>query len=55
MRQVVASIVCLPGDNAELVGDGENLLNDERELHCALLVQAVVGDDLDKLCYRLAV
>lgn len=48
-------IVQSPWDNAELVGDGEDLLHDEWELYCTLLVHAVVGDDFHKLRYRLAV
>ena len=44
-----------PGDDAELVGDGEDLLNNQGQLCCTLLVQAVVGDDSDELCDGLAV
>lgn len=39
----------LPGDDAELVSDGENLLNYEGEFNCGLFIQAVVGNNSDEL------
>ena len=48
-------IVGSPGNDAELVGDGEDLLNDQGQLCGTLLIQAVVGDDSDELCDGLAV
>lgn len=41
----------VPGDDIELVGDGENLLNYEGEFSRTLFIEAVVGDNSDKLCY----
>lgn len=43
-----------PGNDAQLVGDGENLLHHEGEFHCTLSVQTVVGYHPDKVSHRLA-
>lgn len=43
-----------PGNDAQLVGDGEDLLHHETELHCTLCVQTEVGYHPDKVRHRLA-